>query len=219
MDIEFKGDAQLEYQDQELYATGGVETVRGTIEPIGGRVFTLQRGKVTFTGEAPQEAVLDISAVYQNPAAKVDVRVSGTAEEPKIALTSEPPMDESQIALLIATGRTELKAGAGGTGTLTGDEAGRAALGAAATLAFKEVLADKLPIDSVSLDSSQLRAGKYVTDKIYVGYTRRFNASIDQTENSNEVRVEYQITPRWTFESSYGDANAGAASLIWSKDY
>ncbi|WP_248341859.1 translocation/assembly module TamB domain-containing protein [Anaeromyxobacter paludicola] len=219
LDIELKADAQFEYQDEELTATGGVETVRGFVEPIGGKVFNLQRGKVTFTGASPQEAALDVAATWQNPTAKVNVHVSGTPEEPKIALTSEPPLDESQIAILIATGRTELKPGAGGVGTLTGDEAGRAALGAAATLAFKEVLADKLPIDSVSLDSSQLRAGKYVTDKIYVGYTRRFTVSLDQAENTNEVRVEYQITPRWTFESSYGDANAGAASLIWSKDY
>jgi translocation and assembly module TamB len=58
-----------------------------------------------------------------------------------------------------------------------------------------------------------------VTDKIYVGYTRRFNAKIEQGENTNEVRVEYQISPRWTFESRYGDNQSGGASLIWSLDY
>jgi translocation and assembly module TamB len=128
-------------------------------------------------------------------------------------------MDESQIALLIATGQTSLKAGSGGVGTLSTEEAGTAALGVVATQVFKDVIADKLPVDSVSLDSSQLRAGKYVTDKIYVGYTRRFNAKIEQGENTNEVRVEYQISPRWTFESRYGDNQSGGASLIWSLDY
>jgi translocation and assembly module TamB len=93
------------------------------------------------------------------------------------------------------------------------------ALGAVATQMFKEVLSDKLPVDTVSLDSSQIRAGKYLTDKIYVGYTRRFNANPEQGENTNEVRVEYQISPRWTFQSRYGDAQSGGASLVWSKDY
>ena len=37
--------------------------------------------------------------------------------------------------------------------------------------------------------------------------------------NTNEVRVEYQISRRWTLESRYGDAQSGGASLIWSKDY
>ena len=128
-------------------------------------------------------------------------------------------MDEAQIAMLIATGRTELKAGGGGVGTLTGEEAGKAALGVVATQVFKNLVADKLPLDTVSLDSSQIRAGKYLTDKIYVGYTRNFEAQLEKGENQNEVRVQYQISPRWTFESRYGDGKSGGASIIWSKDY
>jgi translocation and assembly module TamB len=134
-------------------------------------------------------------------------------------MTSVPPLDESQIAMLIATGSTELKPGSGGVGTLTGEEAGRAAVGAVATQLFKNVVADKLPVDSVALSSSEIRAGKYVTDKIYVGYTRNFEAQPEEGDNTNEVRVEYRISPRWTLESRYGDANTGSASLIWSKDY
>ena len=121
--------------------------------------------------------------------------------------------------MFIATGRTELKAGGGGVGTLTGEEAGRAALGAVATQLFRNVVADRLPVDSVALSASEIRAGKYVTDKIYVGYTYNREARPEESENTNEVRVEYQISPRWTLESRYGDARAGGASLIWSKDY
>jgi len=135
-----------------------------------------------------------------------------------VKLASDPPMDEAQIALLLATGHTELKAGTGGVDPNL-QEAGSAALGAASGLFFKDVLADKLPVDTVSLDASQIQAGKYLTDKIYVGYTRRFYAKPELGENTNEARVEFQISPRWNFEVSYGDANTGAASLIWSKDY
>ena len=38
-------------------------------------------------------------------------------------------------------------------------------------------------------------------------------------EKPDEVRVEYHITPRWNFESRYGNAQSGGASLIWSKDF
>ncbi|HVI95122.1 MAG TPA: translocation/assembly module TamB domain-containing protein, partial [Anaeromyxobacter sp.] len=61
--------------------------------------------------------------------------------------------------------------------------------------------------------------GKYVTNNLYVGYVYRFDARPERGENENEVRVEYQITPRWTFESSYGNAATGGASVIWSRDY
>ena len=45
---------------------------------------------------------------------RLAVAITGTIEKPEIKLTSEPAMDEGQIALLIATGRLDFKAGAGG---------------------------------------------------------------------------------------------------------
>jgi translocation and assembly module TamB len=219
IDVELKADVRYERAGAEEYAEGAIEVVRGRVEPIRGRNFELEHGKAQFTGGPPTAALLDVQARYDNPAAVVTVTVQGPLTKPEIRLESRPAMDEAQIAILIATGRTELKAGAGGVGTLTGEEAGRAALAALATQAFNDLLADKLPLDTVALDSGALRAGKYVTDKIYVGYTRRFEADPERGENADEVRVEYQITPRWTFESRYGNAQSGGASLIWSRDY
>jgi translocation and assembly module TamB len=218
-DVELKADVRYELTGGQDFAEGTVEVVRGSIEPIAGRNFVIERGRVQFTGGPPRAALLDVEARYQNPAAVVTVTASGAVSSPEIRLSSQPPMDEAQIAMLIATGRTELKAGGGAVGTLTGEEAGRAALGAVATQAFRNLVQDKLPLDTVALDAGTLRAGKYVTDKIYVGYVRRFDADPTKNENEDEVRVEYQITPRWMFESRYGNARSGGASLIWSRDY
>lgn len=218
-DVELKADVRYELVGSQDYAEGAIEVIRGTVEPIAGRNFTLERGRIQFTGGPPRAALLDVEAKYVNPAAVVTVNVGGPATAPEIRLSSQPPMDDGQIAMLIATGRTELKAGSGAVGTLTGEEAGRAALGAVATQAFRNLVADKLPLDTVALDSGEIRAGKYVTDRIYVGYTRRFDADPVKGENENEVRVEYQISRRWMFESRYGNAQTGGASLIWSREY
>jgi translocation and assembly module TamB len=219
VDVELKADVRYELTNGQDYAEGTIEVVRGAVEPIAGRNFLVERGRVQFTGGPPRAALLDVEARYQNPNALVTVNVSGAATSPEIRLTSQPPMDEAQIAMLIATGRTELKPGSGAVGTLTGEEAGKAALGAIATQAFRNLVQDKLPLDTVALDSGELRAGKYLTEKIYVGYVRRFDADPTKNENADEVRVEYQITPRWMFESRYGNAQSGGASLIWSRDY
>jgi translocation and assembly module TamB len=219
VDVELKADVRYELSGGQDYAEGSIEVVRGTVEPIAGRNFTIERGRVQFTGGPPRAALLDVEAKYQNPAAVVTVNVSGAATAPEIRLSSQPPMDDAQIAMLIATGRTELKPGSGAVGTLTGEEAGKAALGVLATQAFRNIVQDKLPLDTVALDSGALRAGKYLTDKIYVGYVRRFDADPTKNENEDEVRVEYQITPRWMFESRYGNAQSGGASLIWSRNY
>ena len=92
-------------------------------------------------------------------------------------------------------------------------------LGALATKALRDVLQDKLPIDVVPESATQIRAGVYLSDTVYVGYTRRLDANPEQGQNANEGRFEWQFRPRWSLETRYGDANTGSASVVWSKDY
>jgi translocation and assembly module TamB len=217
--LALRADVTYELAGGNDYMTGVIEVVRGRVEPIGGRRFDVERGKVTFTGGPPRAAMLDVEAVYQNPVAVVTVNVTGPVSKPEVKLSSDPPLDEAQIAMLIATGRTEFKPGSGGVGTLDpGGQAGWAAAGALVDVVRNQV-SELLPVDTLGLDSRAFRAGLYATDKIYIAYLRRFEARPEQGENTNEVRVEYQISPRWTFESRYGDAQSGGASLIWSRDY
>ena len=219
MNVELKTDSTWRWVDGELRAEGPVEVVKGTVEPISGRIFQIDRGKVTFTGAGFNAAQVDAAARYDNPVAVVTVTVSGGLVDPKVQLSSRPPMDDASIAMLIATGRTEIKAGTSQIDSLTGAEVGMAAANAAVSLAFTSLVQDKLPLDSVSLDASTIRAGKYVTDKLFVGYTRRFEARPEKGENVDEVRVEYQFAPTWRLESRYGNGQSGGASVIWSKDY
>ena len=128
-------------------------------------------------------------------------------------------LDDTSIAILIATGRTELKAGTSDIGSMDAKSAGLAAGGAAFSYLFQSKVRDILPLDMVALDSGALRTGKYITDRIFVGYTRRFEANPEKGENFDEVRVEYQISKRWTLESRYGNAQSGGASVIWQHDY
>jgi translocation and assembly module TamB len=218
VDVEAKADLTAEWSEQTLWISGVVETLRGDVEPLGGRVFDLKRARVTFTGGEWSEGGLEVTAVWTNPVATVTTTIGGTLLVPEVKLTSQPTLDETQIALLIATGnRTELKPDTGGVSPL--NEAGVAALGALSQQFVKDVVADKLPVDTISVDASQLRAGKYLGPKLYVGYTRRWQARNELGENTNELRLEYQISPRWNFEARAGDAGTGGGSLIWSKDY
>jgi translocation and assembly module TamB len=218
--VDLEADVTFELARGELYAEGEVQTLRGMVEPISGRHFDLEHGRVQFTGGPPAAAVLDVKAVYDNPTAKVTVLVTGPLRKPEITLSSDPPLDDAAIAMLIATGQADVKAGSAAVGTLNAEEAGRAALGAVVTQVFNGMVAGKLPLDSVGLDATTLRAGKYVAEgKVYVGYVRRFDAKPEKGENTDEVQVEYRITPRWKLQMSYGTAGTGAASLLWSKDY
>jgi translocation and assembly module TamB len=222
MDLEVKADLVLRVADGGLRMSGPVEVVKGKVEPIPGRIFQVERGRITFPGAGVAAGQLDVVARYDNPAAVVTVTIGGLVSKPSIQLSSRPAMDDAAIAMLIATGRTEIKANTSAISSVSGkgsETEGKEGTDAAMSLAFQGLVSDKLPVDQVSLDSSTLRAGKYLTDTIFVGYMRRWDAKRDQGENENEVKAELRLTPRWNFELRYGDAQSGDASLIWSKDY
>ncbi len=144
MNITVGGDLQIvKPANGQLLLLGEVETVRGTYE-FQGRRFDLQRGgTLRFLGEPQPNPALDITAtrLIPNTGVEARIRVQGTAKAPQLSLTSNPPLEESDILALIVfnrpvnelgTGeRSSLAATAGGiaTGFLAaplGDSIGRA---------------------------------------------------------------------------------------------
>jgi translocation and assembly module TamB len=217
--IALKTDTTWDLTASPLRVSGQVETLRGTFEPLAGRLFKVVHGHVGFPGGPIGEAQLDLAADYENPTAKVHATVSGTLDAPNLRLTSEPPMDEASLAMLIVTGRAEMTAGGGGGTPFTAQDAGMAAALAMTNKLFEDRLGEKMPLDSLTLDSTAVTAGKQLTDRFLVNYVRRFDARPEKGENSDEVRVQYHLSRRWTLESRYGNAGAGSASIIWQKDY
>jgi len=124
------------------------------------------------------------------------------------------------------TGRSETTVGGTTSSTaststpaFSAQDAGMAAAMAVANRVFEEKLGEKMPLDSLTLDTTAVTAGKQLSNRIFVLYTRRFDARPEKGENTDEVRVQYHLTQRWTLESRYGNAGAGGASLMWQKDY
>ena len=226
--LELKADATYERQGSADYVSGAVEVVRGTVEPLTDRRFEVRRGRVVFTGGPPMAAMLDVEAVWENPTTSVNsvtVTVTGPLTKPDISLKSQPPLDEGQIALLVATGQLDLRPGdAGANGSRGGSspDVSRTAAQKLGFAVFNTFIRDQLPFTGgdVSLDTSAAKFSGYIPGtRIYVGYTRQFDANKQLGENEDEVRLEYAITPHWTFGAWWGNANTGDARLIWSRDY
>jgi len=217
--VELRTDSTWDVTASPIQIEGTLEAVQGSFEPLAGRLFKVVRGHVGFAGGPLEEAQLDLAADHEASAVKVHVTVTGTIRSPNLRLTSEPPLDEAALAMLIVTGRTEMKAGGTQGNAFTAQDAGMAAAMAVANKTFQDRLGEKMPLDTLTLDTTAVTAGKQLTDRIFVAYVRRFEARPDRGENIDEVRVQYHLTSRWTLESRYGDAGAGGASLIWQKDY
>ena len=68
-----------------------------------------------------------------------------------------------------------------------------------------------------SMDEPILAVGKRLGRHFYVETEYHHNAP--STENRAGGRVEYYIDPRWSIETSYGDANKGGIDLYWRKRF
>ncbi len=130
---------------------GAVNVLRGRLDVFGHR-FDLQRdSKVSFTGPVLQPS-LDVTAAYKNEMEQVTVylEVQGQAEKLQLRPTSDPPLPETEIYTLLATGHTTLPHGSG-----TSSPSGEAAslVGSVAASQLKKTLSSKLPLDVLSIEA------------------------------------------------------------------
>ncbi|MBZ4416280.1 translocation/assembly module TamB domain-containing protein [Myxococcus sp. RHST-1-4] len=217
-------DFRVEYSDVARMF-GEVRVLRGRVDVLGRRFDVQRDSQVRFTGP-PAVPYINVTAEHRNESAQVTVYVTirGQGRDITLKPTSEPPLPESEIYTLLATGRRTLERGSGASMTASAQAA--SVVGSLVANEARKALSEKLPLDVLSIEAGEsgiagakLEVGTYVTDKIYVGYTGRVGANLQQGENANAVRFEYQFGPRWSLEGQYGDARSGGLDLIWSNEY
>ncbi len=217
-------DFRVEYRE-EARMFGEVRVLRGRVDVLGRRFDVQRDSQVRFTGP-PTVPYINVTAEHKNESAKITVFVTirGQGQDITLKPTSDPPLPESEIYTLLATGRRTLERGSGASMNASAQAA--SVVGSLVANEARKALSEKLPLDVLSIEAgdaglagAKLEVGTYVTDKIYVGYTGRVGANPQQGENANAVRFEYQLGPRWSLEGQYGDARSGGLDLIWSNEY
>ena len=135
-----------------------------------------------------------------------------------------PDLSETQLYTLVVTGRLDLGGGRT-TGSATPTDRAASLLGGLLASQLQKTLSGRLPFDVLTIESEQglastrLEAGTYLTDDVYVGYVGHLGADPARLQNRNAVRLEYQLSRRWSFQGEYGDAKTGSADVIWKKHY
>ena len=215
-DMSFDYDAQHPNQPR---ADGTITVPSGSFTALGRR-FEILNAKITETGGDLTDPDLDIKAHFENTQAAVTVNVTGSAKEPQIDLSSNPPMDQDAIAFFLATGRMQGRATQSGGGV----DLSSAATSVVGGLLFgqlRKTLADVLPVDVLTIETSQggvsqASVGKYIGDRIYIGYRQRIIPA--PGENTSEGHLEYEISRSVSAEATVGDQNQDV-SIIYTKDF
>jgi len=199
-------------RNRPVYLSGEVEAVRGVIR-IGERRLSIVEGSALFTGGAAQDAQINIIAESRISDALITLRLAGTIREPDIILSSDPPMDESDILSYIVFGKRLDRLAVTQEQSLHGtalDILGNIGAKGIERLVGKDIAPEEI---SVSPSTGAIGIGKYVTDRLYVTY--EWNA----TDEQPRAMFDYRVNEYFSLRSQAGNPRDSGIDLLWKFSY
>ncbi len=196
---------------------GQLSSKDGFIEFTGNR-FTIEQGIVTLPEGAGEIApFINLTAQTQVRSTQVTLTVRGRLPKPELILESSPAMSQGAILTLLLTGKEEV--GEGEEGQVLA--AAASLLSAFQNSELRNYVNQRTGIDQIAVTFEDgasrpvLSLGKRLSDDLYVETAMRINPK--RGKNRVEARIEYELAPHWTLETSFGDAAVGGIDLFWEK--
>ena len=204
--------------DAPITIRGTANTVRGFYE-FQGRRFTVRRdGTLRFDGLPEINPAIDVSAdrLIPNTGVTASVHVTGTAKAPKLALSSDPPLDESDILSLIVFNQNVNELGTGQRASLAETAAGIASGFVAQSLGTaigKALDVDLFEITTSDPDTGEaaggVTLGKQVSDKAFVQFKQQFG-----DRSFTEFMMEYQLAKFLRADVEASPETSGVANRL-----
>jgi translocation and assembly module TamB len=169
IDAELGGRLRLDGPVDRLAPVGAFEMIRGRLDVVGQRVdFT--RGRVQLVGSLDPE--IDFTAETTRGSITVTVRVHGAASDPRIALSASEDLPQDEILARFLFGRSITQLSPVQVVRLTMAVAQLAGGGQAADLLGsirKSTGLDDLDIVTDAKGNAAVKAGRYVSENVYLG--------------------------------------------------
>lgn len=203
--------------DKPFVLRGSVETVRGFASFYSGK-FTLERGRIDFTGSPAINPVLDVVATREVSGHVVAVNITGRAKAPQLHLSSTPELQQADIVTLLVVGKTTDRLTASERSGLSSQA--QQIVGNVAAGELEQLLAKPLGFDTVdiqtgpNLTSSKVSVGRYITQDLFLSYEQQLGE-----ESGNKIGVEYSVNRHLKLKGSSTNKGAAALDLLWRIDY
>jgi translocation and assembly module TamB len=216
--IELSGALTITKELGESFGLSGtVETVRGFASFYSGK-FTVERGRVTFTGSSEINPVLDVIVTRAVSDYVVSINVSGRAKAPQLNLSSTPDLPQADIVTLLVVGKTSdrlTESERSGLSSRAQQIVGNVAAGELERLLAKPLGFDTLDIQTDDrLGNSKVSVGRYITQDIFLSYEQQLG-----DEKGNKVGVEYSINRHLKVKGSSSNTGDSALDILWRIDY
>jgi translocation and assembly module TamB len=211
LDAGLRGELRLTSAGGPLLVNGTLSAVDGTYQAYGQKLG-LDRGVITFVGPV-ENPRLDIEATRPNLDVRVGVAVSGTAQNPRVRLFSEPDMSDIDKLSWLLLGRASEGVGSDDTALL---QSAALALLSGEGPGVTDRLTHAIGLDAISVrqeNQGDVKAtivslGKQISKRWYVGYERGLNAT------TGSWQLIYRLAQRITVRAQAGGDNS--LDLIWT---
>jgi len=232
--IEVEGKLKVKKDYGEVYVvSGNIDVVRGEYHFMG-KLFNIESGTVSYRGKEIVDPFLDVRALYEVSSVEIYINITGTAEKPKIQLSSDPPLDENEIVSYLVFGTSSENIST--DERVAFQERAGEILGTMAVGEIRGMFGEEFALDVITIKGGQtgfrdthVEVGKYLTKDLYVGYERFsyerfyyeryfFSPGLpSSTVTANRAVIEYRLFDFLTVESDIGEESG--ADLFFNFDY
>ena len=216
LESEWQGNIQVKGQADNPLVTGKIEERRGLLDILGRR-FSIDKGVITFDGSRPPVPVINVEASTKTADLTAKIQLTGPATSPRIVLSSDPPVPQSEVVSQILFDRSQaqitpvqgiklaaavrsLQTGGGGFDAITS-------------------LRNATGLDTIDLQggatpqASTATVGKYVTDNVFVSVQKGV------AQGTGKAQVQVDITPNLSVGTHVDENSQTGVNLQWKYDY
>ena len=214
LDAELGGTIHFRGTAANPIPSGGLHLRRGTFSLVGS-TLNFTEGTIDFSGAGIADPSIHFIATSTTATMVATLTISGSAKNPKIALSSVPdmPQDEILAQLLFNTSTSKLS-----PFQLAGIAAALASMsGATSSFDPLESLRSNFGLDRLSVGSDPngsptLEAGTYLARGVYLG------AKQSATGGGTQATVQIDLTRGLKLETTAGSGNTSATGSTGSAD-
>lgn len=215
LDAELGGQLHIAGTASAPVVTGGLQLRRGTFS-LAGETLTFTSGSIDFTGAALSNPSINLVATTTANSIVATLTIGGSAKEPKITLSSTPPLPQDEIlaTMLFKQSVSSLspfqiaEVGAA-LASFSGASSG---IGDPLASLRKTLGLDRLSVGTTASGSPTLQAGRYIAPRVYIG------AQQSASGNGTQATVQIDLAKGLKLNTTAGTGTTTATGATSSGD-
>ncbi len=235
LEAEFEGNLKITGTTSAPQVEGALDMRRGSFT-LAGTNLVFQSGTISFNGQALRRRLdpsLDLTAETEANGITATLKITGTVSQPKIQLTSSPPLPQDEILselLFQQSAKTlsamQLASLASAAATLGGGGGGFDPVGSVRkSLGLDRLAVGSMPSANGGSGTTTVEAGKYITRNVYLAARQDVSGgtrALVQIDITKHLKAQAQVNtgPRAaTTTSTPLQDNGDSIGLSWQYDY